>query len=238
MNRLQHRLMASFIGGALLAGAIGLLSAHAAEIPSAIPVEAGVVSEVNMGSTGTIRNPNLITPSDWTYTALQTLIKHEAIEAPTGFVFDGATSYTKDELMPLIDKVIDKREQMNDNDRTFALRIYQENMRDVMNYRVEKEKKEKLEKRRQQEEKMASKQKGKAKLSEAQQEALDAAADGVNNNNEKALTEEQIKEKMKKFKIDDSRVKVGGDVRIRYGKADSKKSTVDSRIRTELAFTL
>ena len=139
--------------------------------------------------------------------------------------------------MPLIDKVIDKREQMNDNDRTFALRIYQENMRDVMNYRVEKEKKEKLEKRRQQEEKMASKQKGNAKLSEAQQEALDAAADGVNNS-EKALTEEQIKEKMKNFKIDDSRVKVGGDVRIRYGKADSKKSTVDSRVRTELAFTL
>ena len=28
--------------------------------------------------------------------------------------------------MPLIDEVVTKREQMNDNDRQYALRIYQE----------------------------------------------------------------------------------------------------------------
>ena len=43
--------------------------------------------------------------------------------------------------MPLLDEVVEKREQMNDNDRQFALRIYQENMRDVMDYRIERDKK-------------------------------------------------------------------------------------------------
>ncbi len=50
------------------------------------------------------------------HTALQTLIKHGAITDTHGFAFDG-TSYTKDELMPLIDEVVTKREQMNENDR-------------------------------------------------------------------------------------------------------------------------
>ena len=83
----------------------------------------------------------VITPNDWTYTALQTLVKHGAITDTHGFVFDGNTSYTKDELMPLIDEVVTKREQMNDNDRQYALRIYQENMRDVMDYRIARDKK-------------------------------------------------------------------------------------------------
>ena len=51
----------------------------------------------------------VITPNDWTYTALQTLVKHGAITDTHGFVFDGNTSYTKDELMPLIDEVVTKR---------------------------------------------------------------------------------------------------------------------------------
>ena len=38
-------------------------------------------------------------------------------------------SYTKDELIPLIDEVVTNGEQMNENDREYALRIYQENMR-------------------------------------------------------------------------------------------------------------
>ncbi|WP_251423330.1 hypothetical protein [Veillonella agrestimuris] len=238
MKRLQYRLMQSLLGGIVLAGTVGILSAYASDIPRAIPVEAGPIADVKVGSFGGRHDSSLITPNDWTYTALQTLIKHGAIRDTKGFVFDGTTVYTKDELMPLIDEVVDKREQMNDNDRAFALRIYQENMRDVMNYRVAKDRQEKLEKQRKQEEREAQKQKGKAKPSAARQEALDAAESSVNNGEEKALTEEEIKEKMKNFKIDDSRVRVNGDVRIRYGKAEGSKSGRDGRVRTEIAFTL
>lgn len=238
MKQLRYRLMRSLLGGIVLAGTIGILSAYAAEIPSAIPAEAGDVSGVIVDSQAGRRDSSLITPNDWTYTALQTLVKHGAIRDAKGFVFDGTTVYTKDELMPLIDEVVEKREQMNDNDRAFALRIYQENMRHIMNYRVAKDKQEKLEKQRKQEEREAQTQKGKAPLSEAQQEALDTAESTVNNGEEKALTDEEIKEKMKHFKIDDSRVKVSGDVRIRYGKTEGSKSSRDGRVRTEIAFTL
>ena len=101
--------------------------------------------------------------------------------------------------MPLLDEVVEKREQMNDNDRQFALRIYQENMRDIMDYRIERDKK---------------------------------VTKG------RALTDKQIKEKMKKFKIDDSRVKTSGDVRIRYTGSKNGKSQADARVQTEMKFTL
>ena len=51
-------------------------------------------------------------------------------------------------------------------------------------------------------------------------------------------TDEQIKEKMKKFKIDDSRVKTNGDVRIRYTGSKNGKSKADARVQTEMTFTL
>lgn len=101
--------------------------------------------------------------------------------------------------MPLLDEVVEKREQMNDNDRQFALRIYQENMRDIMDYRIERDKKV---------------------------------------TKERALTDEQIKEKMKKFKIDDSRAKTNGDVRIRYTGSKNGKSKADARVQKEMTFTL
>lgn len=49
---------------------------------------------------------------------------------------------------------------------------------------------------------------------------------------ERALTDEQIKEKMDNFSIDARRVQVGGDVRIRYGKVGDKDKT-DGRVRTQ-----
>ena len=52
------------------------------------------------------------------------------------------------------------------------------------------------------------------------------------------LNYEQIKEKMKKFKIDDSRVKVNNEVRIRYADSKDKKSKTDARMQTEMTFTL
>ncbi|MEZ7586389.1 hypothetical protein O3609_06170 [Veillonella atypica] len=188
------------IGTLCLVASFGVAYAEDFAIPSARPVVDGMsTDDVKVVSAAHPGNANLITPNDWTYKALKTLVKHGAITDTHGFTFDDSTSYTKDELMPLLDEVVEKREQMNDNDRQFALRIYQENMRDVMDYRIERDKKI---------------------------------------TKERTLTDEQIKEKMKKFKIDDSRVKTNGDVRIRYTGSKNGKSKADARVQTEMTFTL
>lgn len=188
------------IGTFCLVASFGVAHAEDFAIPSARPVVDGMsTDDVKVVSAAHPGSANLITPNDWTYKALKTLVKHGAITDTHGFTFDDSTSYTKDELMPLLDEVVEKREQMNDNDRQFALRIYQENMRDVMDYRIERDKKI---------------------------------------TKERTLTDEQIKEKMKKFKIDDSRVKTNGDVRIRYTGSKNGKSKADARVQTEMTFTL
>lgn len=188
------------IGTLCLVASFGVAHAEDFAIPSARPVVDGMsTDDVKVVSAAHPGSANLITPNDWTYKALKTLVKHGAITDTHGFTFDDSTSYTKDELMPLLDEVVEKREQMNDNDRQFALRIYQENMRDVMDYRIERDKKV---------------------------------------TKERALTDEQIKEKMKRFKIDDSRVKTNGDVRIRYTGSKNGKSKADARVQTEMTFTL
>ena len=188
------------IGTLCLVASFGVAYAEDFAIPSARPVVDGMsTDDVKVVSAAHPGNANLITPNDWTYKALKTLVKHGAITDTHGFTFDDSTSYTKDELMPLLDEVVEKREQMNDNDHQFALRIYQENMRDVMDYRIERDKKI---------------------------------------TKERTLTDEQIKEKMKKFKIDDSRVKTNGDVRIRYTGSKNGKSKADARVQTEMTFTL
>ncbi len=188
------------IGTLCLVASFGVAHAEDFAIPSARPVVDGMsTDDVKVVSAAHSGSANLITPNDWTYKALKTLVKHGAITDTHGFSFDDSTSYTKDELMPLLDEVVEKREQMNDNDRQFALRIYQENMRDVMDYRIERDKKI---------------------------------------TKERTLTDEQIKEKMKKFKIDDSRVKTNGDVRIRYTGSKNGKSKADARVQTEMTFTL
>ena len=188
------------IGTLCLAVSFGVAHAEDFAIPSARPVVDGMsTDDVKVVSAAHPGSANLITPNDWTYKALKTLIKHGAITDTHGFTFDDSTSYIKDELMPLLDEVVEKREQMNDNDRQFALRIYQENMRDIMDYRIERDKKV---------------------------------------TKERVLTDEQIKEKMKKFKIDDSRVKTNGDVRIRYTGSKNGKSKADARVQTEMMFTL
>lgn len=188
------------IGTLCLVASFGVAHAEDFAIPSARPVVDGMsTDDVKVVSAAHPGSANLITPNDWTYKALKTLVKHGAITDTHGFTFDDSTSYTKDELMPLLDEVVEKREQMNDNDRQFALRIYQENMRDVMDYRIERDKKI---------------------------------------TKERTLTDEQIKEKMKKFKIDDSCVKTNGDVRIRYTGSKNGKSKADARVQTEMTFTL
>ena len=188
------------IGTLCFVAFFGVAHAEDFAIPSARPVVDGMsTDDVKVVSAAHPGSASLITPNDWTYKALKTLVKHGAITDTHGFTFDDSTSYTKDELMPLLDEVVEKREQMNDNDRQFALRIYQKNMRDVMDYRIERDKKI---------------------------------------TKERTLTDEQIKEKMKKFKIDDSRVKTNGDVRIRYTGSKNGKSKADARVQTEMTFTL
>ena len=233
------------IGALCLVASVGFVHAESIAIPSARPMVDGVSADVETVSSSSKAqhhvSAGVITPSDWTYTALQTLIKHGAITDTHGFVFDGNTSYTKDELMPLIDEVVTKREQMNENDRQYALRIYQENMRDVMDYRIGRDKKVTQERRQKLDEKRAEKAKKSGKtyqVSKSQQEALDTANDEVAKPEERALTDEQIKEKMKKFKIDDSRVKVNNNVRIRYTGGKDTKSKTDARMQTEMTFTL
>ena len=199
-RRLSMIRRALSIGTLCLVASFGVAHAEDFAIPSARPVVDGMsTDDVKVVSAAHPGSANLITPNDWTYKALKTLVKHGAITDTHGFTFDDSTSYTKDELMPLLDEVVEKREQMNDNDRQFALRIYQENMRDIMDYRIERDKKI---------------------------------------TKERTLTDEQIKEKMKKFKIDDSRVKTNGDVRIRYTGSKNGKSKADARVQTEMTFTL
>lgn len=227
------------IGTLCLVASFGVAHAEDFAIPSARPVVDGMsTDDVKVVSAAHPGNANLITPNDWTYKALKTLVKHGAITDTHGFTFDDSTSYTKDELMPLLDEVVEKREQMNDNDRQFALRIYQENMRDVMDYRIERDKKITEERRQKLDEKRVKKSGKDVKVSEKQQESLDADTDEVAKPKERALTDEQIKEKMKKFKIDDSRVKTNGDVRIRYTGSKNGKSKADARVQTEMTFTL
>ena len=233
------------IGALCLVASVGFAHAESISIPSARPMVDGVSADVETVSSSSKAqhhvSAGVITPNDWTYTALQTLVKHGAITDTHGFVFDGNTSYTKDELMSLIDEVVTKREQMNDNDRQYALRIYQENMRDVMDYRIGRDKKVTRERRQKLDAKRAEKAKKSGKtyqVSKAQQEALDTATDEVAKPEERALTDEQIKEKMKKLKIDDSRVKVNNNVRIRYTGGKDTKSKTDARMQTEMTFTL
>ena len=231
------------VGAFCLTASLGAAHAESIAIPSARPMVDGVSADTEVVRASDSRHSvssDVVTPNDWTYTALKTLIKHGSITDTHGLAFDG-TSYTKDELMPLIDEVVEKREQMNDNDRQFALRLYQENMRDVMDYRIARDKKVTDERRQKADQKRAAKAKASGKeyrVSESQQEALDKANDEVAKPEERALTDEQIKEKMKHFKIDDSRVKVGGDVRIRYSDSKNGKSKTDARARTEMKFTL
>ena len=219
MNRIRRALG---IGTLCLVASVGFSHAESIAIPSARPMVDGVSADVEAVSSSSKGqqhvNSDVITPNDWTYTALQRLIKHGAITDTHGFTFDGA-SYTKDELMPLIDEVVTKREQMNDNDREYALRIYQENMRDVMDYRIARDKKATDERRQKLDEKRAERAKKSGKTYQISKE-------------------EQIKEKMKKFKIDDSRVKVNNEVRIRYADSKDKKSKTDARMQTEMTFTL
>ena len=71
------------IGTLCLVASVGFVHAESIAIPSARPMMDGVSTDVEtVSSSSKVQHhvsTGVITPSDWTYTALQTLIKHGAI---------------------------------------------------------------------------------------------------------------------------------------------------------------
>lgn len=79
-----------------------------------------------------------VTPEDWSYQAIQTLIRHGAITDTKGLSLEGQT-YTRYELTPLVAEVVERREQMNESDKNIAIRLYSEFRDELMAYNREQE---------------------------------------------------------------------------------------------------
>ena len=123
-------------------------------------------------------NPyGVVSPPDWEYQALMTLVKHGAITDTKG-VDLGSRAFTRKELIPMMADVVARRETMNESDRMLALRLYSENRRSIMNYEIEREE---------------------AKQGKAQADSVD---EGTPIAVEPALTKEEIQKKMEAFQID------------------------------------
>ena len=88
------------IGTLCLVASVGFSHAESIAIPSARPMVDGVSADVETVSSSSKGqqhvNSDVITPNDWTYTALQRLIKHGAITDTHGFTFDGAKMCIRD----------------------------------------------------------------------------------------------------------------------------------------------
>lgn len=158
-------------------------------------------------------NPyGVVAPPDWEYQAIMTLVKHGAITNTHGLDL-GNRSFTRWELIPLMADVVERRETMNESDRLLALRLYHENRRSIMNYMIEQEE-------------------GKKGPSTEDSIYLDKDMD-IKNPTEKALTPEEIQNKMETFTIDDRAVAIRGDVRIRMGQGGG-----DMRSRLEMTIPM
>ena len=136
-------------------------------------------------------NPyGVVSPPDWEYQALMTLVKHGAITDTKG-VDLGSRAFTRKELIPMMADVVARRETMNESDRMLALRLYNENRRSIMNYEIEREE---------------------AKQGKAQ---ADNADEGTPIAVEPALTKEEIQKKMEAFQIDTSALPSCSGVHVR-----------------------
>ena len=84
-------------------------------------------------------NPyGVVSPPDWEYQALMTLVKHGAITDTKG-VDLGSRAFTRHELIPMIADAVSRRDTMNESDKMLAIRLYYENRRAIMNYEIEQE---------------------------------------------------------------------------------------------------
>ena len=136
-------------------------------------------------------NPyGVVSPPDWEYQALMTLVKHGAITDTKGIDL-GSRAFTRKELIPMMADVVSRRETMNESDRMLALRLYNENRRSIMNYEIEQEE---------------------AKSGKAQADSTD---EGTPIAVEPALTKEEIQRKMEAFQIDTSALPNRSGVQVR-----------------------
>lgn len=136
-------------------------------------------------------NPyGVVSPPDWEYQALMTLVKHGAITDTKGIDL-GSRAFTRKELIPMMADVLSRRETMNESDRMLALRLYNENRRSIMNYEIEQEE---------------------AKSGKAQADSTD---EGTPIAVEPALTKEEIQRKMEAFQIDTSALPNRSGVQVR-----------------------
>lgn len=144
-------------------------------------------------------NPyGVVSPPDWEYQALMTLVKHGAITDTKG-VDLGSRAFTRKELIPMMADVVSRRETMNESDRMLALRLYNENRRSIMNYEIEQEE---------------------AKSGKAQ---ADSADEGTPIAVEPALTKEEIQKKMEAFQIDTSALPNRSGMQVRTSQQGSSQ---------------
>lgn len=136
-------------------------------------------------------NPyGVVSPPDWEYQALMTLVKHGAITDTKG-VDLGSRALTRHELIPMIADAVSRRDTMNESDKMLAIRLYHENRRAIMNYEIEQEE---------------------AKKAKTDDDAVEVGAPIVLL---RALTKEQIKQKMDAFQIDATALPTHGAVSLR-----------------------
>ena len=149
-------------------------------------------------------NPyGVVSPPDWEYQALMTLVKHGAITDTKG-VDLGSRAFTRKELIPMMADVVARRETMNESDRMLALRLYSENRRSIMNYEIEREE---------------------AKQGKAQADSVDEGTPIVV---EPALTKEEIQKKMEAFQIDTSALPSRSGVQVRtFQQGTSQRSHLE-----------
>lgn len=144
-------------------------------------------------------NPyGVVSPPDWEYQALMTLVKHGAITDTKG-VDLGSRAFTRKELIPIMADVVSRRETMNESDRMLALRLYNENRRSIMNYEIEQE----------------EAKSGKAQVDSTDEDTPIAL--------EPALTKEEIQKKMEVFRIDTSALPNRGGVQVRTSQQGSSQ---------------
>ena len=149
-------------------------------------------------------NPyGVVSPPDWEYQALMTLVRHGAITDTKG-VDLGSRAFTRKELIPMMADVVSRRETMNESDRMLALRLYNENRRSIMNYEIEQEE---------------------AKQGKAQADSTD---EGTPIAVEPALTKEEIQKKMESFQIDTSALPNRGGVQVQtFQQGKSQRSHIE-----------
>ena len=149
-------------------------------------------------------NPyGVVSPPDWEYQALMTLVKHGAITDTKG-VDLGSRAFTRHELIPMIADVVSRRDTMNESDKMLAIRLYHENRRAIMNYEIEQEE---------------------AKKAKTDDASVEVGAPIVLL---PALTKEQIKQKMDAFQIDATALPTHGAVSLRtYNQGTTERKQLE-----------